>query len=80
MLLGHPDVGDAVVVGVPDEAVGEIPKAYVALSAPVPLDEVLAYVAERVAPYKKIRRIEAVPRIPRSPMGKVLRGALGSDR
>ncbi|MEU5024068.1 AMP-binding protein [Streptomyces milbemycinicus] len=80
ILLGHPDVGDAVVVGVPDEAVGEIPKAYVVLSAPVPLDEVSAYVAERVAPYKKIRRIEAVPSIPRSPMGKVLRDALGSDR
>ncbi|MES4903205.1 MULTISPECIES: AMP-binding protein [unclassified Streptomyces] len=80
ILLGHPDISDAVVVGVPDEAAGEIPKAYVVLSAPVPLDEVSAYVAERVAPYKKIRRIEAVPRIPRSPMGKVLRGALGSDR
>jgi acyl-CoA synthetase (AMP-forming)/AMP-acid ligase II len=80
VLLGHPDVTDAVVVGVPDEAAGEIPKAFVVLSAPVPLDEVSAYVAERVAPYKKIRRIEAVPRIPRSAMGKVDRGALGSDR
>jgi acyl-CoA synthetase (AMP-forming)/AMP-acid ligase II len=47
--------------------------------APVALDEVSAYVAERVAPYKRIRRIEAVDGIPRSAMGKVLRGALGPE-
>lgn len=77
ILLGHPNVADAVVVGVPDEIAGEIPVAYVVLSADVPLDDVSAYVAERVAPYKKIRRIEALTTIPRSAMGKPLRGSLG---
>ena len=76
VLLTHPHVLDAVVVGVPDEVAGEIPKAFVVLSTPVPLDEVSAFVAQQVAPYKKIRQIEAVERVPRTATGKVI-GDLG---
>ena len=46
------------------------------LASEVPLDEVASYVAERVAPYKKLRALEAVAEIPRSATGKVLRRVL----
>ena len=39
-------------------------------------DELMAYVAERVAPYKKMRRVEFVDEIPKSPAGKILRRVL----
>jgi acyl-coenzyme A synthetase/AMP-(fatty) acid ligase len=39
-------------------------------------DELLEYVAERVAPYKKLRRIEFVDEVPKSPSGKILRRVL----
>ncbi|KOV83932.1 AMP-binding protein [Nocardia sp. NRRL S-836] len=72
VLLSHPDVADAVVTGAPDEVAGEIPVAFVVLTGPVALSEVTDFVASRVAPYKKIRSISAVDRIPRSAMGKAL--------
>ncbi|OPX13246.1 AMP-binding protein [Mycobacterium sp. AT1] len=77
VLLTHPNVTDAAVVPVPDPTAGEVPKAFVVLSSPnADLDEVIAYVAQRVAPYKKIRSIEAVETIPKSPTGKILRRLL----
>ncbi|SFR30157.1 Acyl-CoA synthetase (AMP-forming)/AMP-acid ligase II [Lentzea waywayandensis] len=75
VLLTHPNVVDAVVVGVPDDLAGELPKAFVVLNRPVALAGVAAYVAAKVAAHKKIRLIEAVDRIPRSAMGKVPRDA-----
>jgi acyl-CoA synthetase (AMP-forming)/AMP-acid ligase II len=70
-------VRDAAVVPVPDAESGEIPKALVVRSAAdVAADDLLAYVAERVAPYKKVRRIEFVDSIPKSPSGKILRRLL----
>jgi acyl-CoA synthetase (AMP-forming)/AMP-acid ligase II len=76
VLLSHPAVADAAVVGSSDEEAGEVPKAFVVLSAPVSEDDLLAFVADRVAPYKKIRRMEVVDRIPKSPSGKILRRVL----
>jgi len=38
--------------------------------------DLMAYVAERVAPYKKIRAVEVIDAIPRSPSGKILRRVL----
>jgi acyl-CoA synthetase (AMP-forming)/AMP-acid ligase II len=70
ILLTHPAVADAVVLGEPDPVAGEVPKAYVVLNQPVPVESVLAYVAERVPPHKKIRAVEQVPAIPRSANGK----------
>lgn len=78
ILQSHPSVLDAAVIGAPDEAAGEIPMAFVVRKEGDALDaaELIQYVATRVAPYKKIRAVEFVSEIPKSPAGKVLRRVL----
>jgi acyl-CoA synthetase (AMP-forming)/AMP-acid ligase II len=76
VLRTHPAVGDAAVIPIPDEECGEVPKAFVVLRREVPPQALLAYVAERVAPYKKLRAVEVIDVIPRSPSGKILRRVL----
>jgi acyl-CoA synthetase (AMP-forming)/AMP-acid ligase II len=76
LLLQHPAVSDVAVIGLPDVAAGEIPAAYVVTETPVAGDDLLAWVAQRVAPYKKIRAVEFVDAIPKSASGKILRRQL----
>ena len=76
ILLSHPAVADAALIPSPDEEAGEIPKAFVVLRGAATAEELMSFVASRVAPHKKVRRVEFVAQIPKSPAGKILRRLL----
>jgi acyl-CoA synthetase (AMP-forming)/AMP-acid ligase II len=78
VLLTHPSVADAAVIPSPDDEAGEVPKAFVVVKDGHGLTEaeVIGFVASRVAPHKKVRRVEFVTQIPKSPSGKILRRLL----
>src|SRR5688572_14972038 len=76
VLLSHPSVADAAVIPYPDDEAGEVPKGIIVLKEPTDPQALLEFVAERVAPFKRIRHVEFVDKIPKSPSGKILRRVL----
>lgn len=78
ILLEHPAVMDAAVIPKRDLEAGEVPKAFVVLRPDwqATRDDILQFVASRVAPYKKIRALEFVSSIPKTLSGKILRRQL----
>ncbi|MCW8095013.1 4-coumarate--CoA ligase family protein [Streptomyces tauricus] len=88
LLLTHPGIADAAVIGVYDTDNNERPHAYV-VRQPAPPDttgtpltetDVMEYVAERVAPYKKVRHVTFLDAVPRAASGKILRRELRAPR
>jgi 2-aminobenzoate-CoA ligase len=78
ILLGHPDVAECGVVGIPDEARGQIVKAFVVLRAGTTADdakvrELQDLVKNSIAPYKYPRSVEFVHTLPRTNTGKLQR-------
>ena len=78
LLLTHPAVADAAVVGRPDEERGEVPVAFIALKpgAEASPDEVRAFVDDQVAHFKRLGDVTIVDTIPKSAAGKILRRLL----
>ncbi|GAA1014295.1 MULTISPECIES: 4-coumarate--CoA ligase family protein [Streptomyces] len=83
LLLTHPDIVDAAVVGSHDADGNEVPHAYVVrrpAAGSLSEGEVMMYVAERVAPYKRVRRVTFIDEVPRAASGKILRRELREPR
>ncbi|ELT88606.1 hypothetical protein CAPTEDRAFT_196563 [Capitella teleta] len=82
LLLTHPNIADAGVVGFPDLECGELPSAFIVLKPGknLTVDEIRKFVAEKAAPFKKLcGPIELVSQIPRTGSGKILRRCMLSN-
>jgi long-chain acyl-CoA synthetase len=81
VLYEHPAVKLCAVVGKPSPVVGEIPKAFIVLKdgAKATEPKIMAFVKEKVAPYKAVREVEFRQELPISAAGKVLRRALQEE-
>jgi long-chain acyl-CoA synthetase len=78
VLLAHPDVAEAAVVGVPHADLGEEVAAFVALRGGATVDPavLIAHCRERLAGYKYPRTVTLLAALPKSATGKVLKGQL----
>ncbi len=76
ILLTHPAVADAAVIPCRDDEAGEVPKAFVVPKQETSAEALMDFVADRVAPHKKIRELEFIDLIPKSLSGKILRRVL----
>ncbi len=81
LLMTHPDVADAAVIGLPDDEAGELPVGYVVLKEgrEATEEDLKAFVADQVATYKQLRRITITDAIPKSASGKILRRILRDE-
>ncbi|MHA5047296.1 4-coumarate--CoA ligase family protein [Streptomyces sp. SD15] len=86
LLLTHPGIADAAVIGVYNDDNNEVPHAYVVRqpsatgSSDLSEGDVMMYVAERVAPYKRVRGVTFIEGVPRAASGKILRRELRARR
>jgi acyl-CoA synthetase (AMP-forming)/AMP-acid ligase II len=78
LLVEHPDVLEAAVIGVPDEEAGEVPVGFVVLRPgySVKVEEIIVFVNSRLTGYKKLHALEITEAIPKLSSGKILRREL----
>jgi len=81
VLATHPAVAEVGVAGVPDQAKGEVAKAWVVLASgqQATEEELRAFARERLAPYKVPATVEFRTELPKTMVGKVLRRALRDE-
>ncbi|KAL3609304.1 hypothetical protein D5086_000324 [Populus alba] len=75
LLIAHPEISDAAVVGLKDEDAGEVPVAFVVKSekSQATEDDIKQYISKQVIFYKRIKRVFFIEAIPKAPSGKILR-------
>jgi acyl-CoA synthetase (AMP-forming)/AMP-acid ligase II len=76
LLVSHPQVADAAVIPRPDPRTGEVPVAVVVPCGTLEPSQLIAWVAGRVSPHKRIRAVTLISEIPRTPSGKIMRRQL----
>ena len=78
VLLEHDGIADAAVIGKADLEAGEIPKAFVVRKSGVEVteDQVIDFVATRLATFKHVREVEFIDAVPKNPSGNILRRTL----
>jgi acyl-CoA synthetase (AMP-forming)/AMP-acid ligase II len=72
-LLEHPQVAQAAVIGVADERLGQVGKAFVVRDGPVTADELIAWSRDRMAGFKVPRYVEFLAELPLNATGKVVK-------
>jgi acyl-CoA synthetase (AMP-forming)/AMP-acid ligase II len=75
-LLEHPAVAQAAVIGVPDERLGQVGKAFVVRHGPVSAEELIAWSRDRMAGFKVPRQVEFLDELPLNATGKVIKDLL----
>lgn len=77
VLLGHEQIADAAIIGMPSEKWGESPLAIIVRKDEgLTADEVMKYTAGKLAPFKSVKGVEFIDEIPRNPSGKILKREL----